>query len=253
MDDATDSWVMDKALRILEGADPDLMLLQLPYMDHAQHHWGKGSQEAWAQLAWTDHQIGRLLKYLTEEKKLKNTLMIVTSDHGQNNYWVDVDVLEEMENNGIEATLHPAGVFFYLYLENGEKAGEVVKIIEEWGVTDGIWCGENIDEIHLGTPYTGDVIVSLKPPYRALYPTKFFGVKSGPASFGEHGGISELDVFMVFFGPRLKRGVIYENGASLTDIVPTVCSLTGLPFRGKFKASPYTITSMMKVSKRPRT
>ncbi len=227
LNDATDSWVMDKALKILDKADPQVMLIHLPYMDHAQHHWGWKSPEAWAQLRWADHQIGRLLKYLKQSGKLERTLIVVTSDHGQHNFWQEVDVLGELERHGIRAKLNPPVNYFHLYLENAEQVEEAVRVIRSMGIANGIWYENEIDEIHLRTPYTGEIFVSLKPPYKAMI--KIFWFKTSSPQIGEHGGLTETEVFMILFGPHVRRGVLYENGASLVDIVPTICDLVGLP------------------------
>ncbi|MGD2201194.1 MAG: alkaline phosphatase family protein [Candidatus Bathyarchaeota archaeon] len=219
--DSPDDWVMDNALLVLKEADPDVMLINLGFLDPVQHSFGHGSMEAWAALAWADYQIGRLLQYLTESGKLGRTLLVVTADHGQSNAWKRIPLGKILRQEGIEANVVADGSFATIYLRELSDLEDAVGIIEQLGYADGIWYGDSLDDVRIRTPYTGDIAVSLSPPYEAFSRVR-------PPFLGIHGGLQQRFVPLVFFGPNIRRGVLMEN-ASLTDIVPTICEITGLP------------------------
>jgi hypothetical protein len=197
------------------------MLVNLGFLDPVQHSFGHGSMESWAALAWADFQLGRLLQYLTESGKLESTLIVVTADHGQSNEWKRVPLGKILNSEGISANVVADGSFATIFLRNKEDLQRAVDAIEDLGYADGIWYGEGIDDVRIRTPYTGDISVSVRPPYEI-----FSNVR--PPFLGIHGGLQQRYVPIVFFGPNVRRGVIMES-ASLTDIVPTICELAGLP------------------------
>jgi len=224
--DAPDSWVADNALKILKEVDPDAMLIHFGFLDQIQHYHGFSSTEALSQLSWADQQIGRLLEYLVESSKLNTTLIVLIADHGQTNRWKDAPLRRVLEERGIKATFYTDGSMAHIYLRDRGQLEEAVEALEESGMFDGIWVGDELKEIGLNTPYSGDIFVSLRPPYRAP-------VYVGPLVFsygkpGTHGGLAETFIPLVFFGPHVKEGVFHLN-ASLLDVVPTISNLTGYP------------------------
>jgi predicted AlkP superfamily pyrophosphatase or phosphodiesterase len=219
--DAPDEWTMDNVLLILEKADPDIMLINLAFLDPAQHIFGHGSLEAWAAISWADYQLGRLLEYLTDSGKLSSTLLVVTGDHGQSNVWEPINVGNILKTNGVNVDVAADGPFAHIYLKDMKDLEKAVKILEGMDAVDGVWYGESLDEIHIRTPYTGDIAISFRPPYEGFYHFQ-------EPFLGAHGGLQQRFVPLIFFGPNVRRGLIMEN-ASLTDIVPTVCEIAGYP------------------------
>lgn len=228
--DSTDGPVMDYALEILDKKDPDMMLLHLGFLDPVQHNFGHGSREAWAAVHWADHQVGRLLQYLSDSGRLNKTLIVLVADHGQSNIFIPFDFQALMDEHGIECRVIPRESYGTIFLKNPDDLDEAVAAIRETGVVDGVWGGDALDEVHVRTPYTGDIFFSVRPPYYNALPkdgTPFFIFKA--PEVGSHGGLSELYVPVVFFGPKIDRGVLHQGGASLVDLVATIVDLTGLP------------------------
>jgi len=219
--DAPDKWTIDNVLLVLEKVDPDIMLINLAFLDPAQHIFGHGSMEAWAALTWADYQVGRLLKYLIESGKLNRTLIVLTADHGQSNKWESINIGKVLKTNKIKAEAVADGPFAQIFLKDQKDLAKAVEVLENMEAIDGIWYGESLDDIHIRTPYTGDIAISLRSPYEAIsrFKEPFIGV---------HGGLQQRFVPLIFFGPNVKRGVIMGK-ASLTDIVPTICEITGFP------------------------
>lgn len=217
--DSPDHWAMDNALAVLKKIDPNMMLLHLPFVDPAQHNFGHASAQALAAISWADYQIGRLIKYLKESNKLKNTLIVFTSDHGQQNVWEKKNLKKILIKAGIKVKVNfSEGNNANIFLEDKTQLNEAVALLKQKDYIDGIWTGDEIDKAHLRTPYTGDIIVSTRSPYEAL---PFM------IHLGGHAGRQERFVPLAFTGPSIKRGEVIEKEASLTDIVPTICALTG--------------------------
>lgn len=219
--DSPDEWVMDNALLVLNEVDPDIMLIHLGFVDPVQHSFGHGSRESWAALAWADYQIGRLLLYLTETGGLERTLIVVTADHGQTNAWQRIPLGKILRGEGVAANVIADGAFASIFLADGSDLDKAVEVLSSLKSIDGLWYGDSFDEVKIRTPYTGDIAVSLAPPYEAFS-------KVRPPFLGIHGGLQQRFVPIVFFGPNVKRGLTMEY-ASLTDIVPTICEITGYP------------------------
>ena len=219
--DAPDEWVMDNVLLVLDEADPDITLVNLGFLDPVQHACSHGSAESWAALEWADYQVGRLIKYLKDSGKLENTLLILTADHGQSNSWKNLNIGDILRKKGIWSEVVADGPFANIFLNDKNDMEIAVDFLKSLEAVDGIWYDEGLDDIHIRTPYTGDIVISLKPPYEAFSRVK-------PPTVGTHGGLQQRFVPLIFFGPKIQRGLILEN-ASLTDIVPTICEITGYP------------------------
>lgn len=219
--DAPDEWVMDNVLLILNETDPDITLVNLGFLDPVQHACSHGSAESWATLAWADYQVGRLIKNLKDSGKLEKTLLILTADHGQSNSWKDINIGKILSNRGISSEVVADGPFAHIFLKDKNDMEKAVNFLKSLEAIDGIWYDESLDDIHIRTLYTGDIVISLKPPYEAFSRVK-------PPTVGTHGGLQQRFVPLIFFGPKIQRGVIQEK-ASLTDIVPTICEITGYP------------------------
>lgn len=229
--DSPDSVVMDFVLEVLEKKDPDVMLVNLPWVDEAQHNYTFGSRESLAAVHWADHQVGRLIEYLKSSGKLDNTLIVLTADHGQSNVFKPFNFHGFLAERGIDCMVIPELTWGHVFLRNQEDMDRAVAALWETGIVDGVWGGDDRNEIHVVTPYTGDIVFSVRPPYCNALPkamTPFF-VFGPDGQKGTHGGLSETSVPLVFFGPKVDRGVLHQGGAKLVDIVPTIVDLTGLP------------------------
>jgi hypothetical protein len=229
--DSNDSVVMDFVLEVLKKKDPDVMLVNLGWVDETQHNFCFGSKESLAAVHWADNQVGRLVEYLKSSGKLDNTLLVLTADHGQSNVFKPFDFHAFLSERGIDCMVIPELTSGHVFLRNREDMDRAVAALWETGIVDGVWGGDDRNEIHIVTPYTGDIYFSVIPPYYNAIPkamTPFF-VFGPDGQKGTHAGLSETSVPLVFFGPKVDRGVLHQGGAKLVDIVPTIVDLTGLP------------------------
>jgi predicted AlkP superfamily pyrophosphatase or phosphodiesterase len=243
--DAPDAWVMDNALKVVEKADPALLMIDLGFLDPVQHNFGAGSPQAWAAVEWADYQVGRLLQSLIESNKMDTTLIVLTADHGQNNYWQRISIKKMIEDAKIGVEFVQAGPLSHIFLKDKTQASAAANALRQSGLFDGVWAGAELNAEHLATPYTGDVVASARAPYDAIQFRGPLGMDIRSNMYGNHGGVAEQDVPIIFFGPGVRRGVMLGGTgrasmfgrfasfsaltASLADITPTIVSLTGLP------------------------
>ena len=72
----------------------------------------------------------------------------------------------------------------------------------------------------MGGAQAGDVVYALKPDYMAEHG---YGFPTGES------GCGSLKNILLFKGPNIKKGFVYERPRWLADIVPTICYATGNP------------------------
>lgn len=81
-----DAQLAEKILAYLDGNDPKLLFIQFDNTDGYGHATGFGSEWQRHQIEVTDGYIGQIYNKLLEEGLLKNTLFIITPDHGGTPY-----------------------------------------------------------------------------------------------------------------------------------------------------------------------
>ncbi len=244
--DAPDEWVMDNAIKIINKVDPAFILVHLGFLDPVQHAFGYGTQQAWAALQSADGQVGRLLNMLQDSGKLATTLVVLVSDHGQSNRWVPVNIEKILKENKIKVEFVVTGPLSHIFLKDKSQAEAAADILLRTHYFDGVWTGAQLDDERLRTPHTGEIVVSVRPPYDASVQKGPLGLTFRDSVYGEHGSKSERFVPIVFFGPGVKRGAFMDGTgglfkirfgpgtgaitkARLCDVAPTISALAGLP------------------------
>ena len=78
----TDRQVVNQALEIIDTDQPDILFIHLPDVDTAGHLTGWMGLGQLLAINLTDRLIGNIVSALKDEDVLKNTLLIITADHG---------------------------------------------------------------------------------------------------------------------------------------------------------------------------
>jgi len=73
---------MKKSIGIIEEKMPTFLFIHLDEVDHAGHQFGHGTPEYYASVSEADGLIGELVDVLEKKGLKKNTVILVTSDHG---------------------------------------------------------------------------------------------------------------------------------------------------------------------------
>ncbi len=139
------------------------------------------------------------------------------------------------------------GPLSHIFLKDKSQSEVAADILLKTHYFDGIWTGSKLDEEHLRTRHTGDIVVSVRPPYNTSIQKGPFGITFIDSVYGEHGSKTERYVPMIFFGSGVKRGVFMDGAgggifslrfnpgsgvvskARLSDLAPTISVLAGLP------------------------
>jgi predicted AlkP superfamily pyrophosphatase or phosphodiesterase len=78
---ALDDCIMDQVIELSATEDPDFVFVNLGNVDAIQHVSGPNSPAADAAVLAADTEIGRLVQYLKESGKWRQSVVIVTADH----------------------------------------------------------------------------------------------------------------------------------------------------------------------------
>ncbi len=118
------------ATYILEQYKPNLLTLHLPNLDGAEHSNGREGVQVARAVAGADQVIGQIFDAVQREGMAKNTVIIVTGDHGfvsthtsiAPNLWLqDMDLADK-------AVFFSAGGSAFLHILKGDKAQILTKI-----------------------------------------------------------------------------------------------------------------------------
>jgi predicted AlkP superfamily pyrophosphatase or phosphodiesterase len=86
-----------RAIEVIRKNKPAFMFIHFDDVDHAGHDFGWKSQEYFAAVEKVDQLIGGLLDALEETRLRKQTLVIMTADHGGKNKGHGEATMEEIE------------------------------------------------------------------------------------------------------------------------------------------------------------
>lgn len=103
--DKTQSWegeendaeVMDTAIEAYVADQPEFMYVYLGKVDHIGHSFGNESDTLMTCMKEADAMVGKLVKTLEEKDMMKNTVIILTGDHGGFRYGHGGDSKSELE------------------------------------------------------------------------------------------------------------------------------------------------------------
>jgi len=206
-----------------------------------------------------DRMLGRILKCADD-----STLVIVTSDHGAVPTEGFFD--EDTDRVGVNKILEKAGlltfktdrktgrpaihwpktracaqrsVYVYVNLKGRDPDGIVKPKDYDKVVSDVIAALSDYRETRTGKKPFALVLARNDARMLGLYGDRVGDVVYGVHGwvFGEHGrqlptaeyGMGSIKGLLVMAGPGVRRGLRLQRNVWITDIVPTVCHLTGFP------------------------
>ncbi|EIJ79191.1 type I phosphodiesterase/nucleotide pyrophosphatase [Bacillus methanolicus PB1] len=81
--DKADENIIERAKKIMKEQDPDLLVIQLIATDQTGHSRGVLYDEYLQKIEEADAHVQQFVEWLDREGKMKNTTLIICSDHGQ--------------------------------------------------------------------------------------------------------------------------------------------------------------------------
>ncbi|NVM30362.1 MAG: alkaline phosphatase family protein [Candidatus Helarchaeota archaeon] len=238
-----DSWIINGLVQgikyetpyVDENSTKYFYFVNTAQIDDVGHTAGAFNPNMARHLRQMDGLLLKVFHTLKSLGKYESTLFIITSDHGMSNvestfnieralneagYYHEVNCFIQYEGNGV-----------FLHLYNSSETDAVVNYLiqknNELNVMDLILPKSQYPLYHLDNAAnrTGDIFLSAKQGVSFI--------TNGILAFqaGQHGGLSEQDIPLAFFGPKINNtGIIYnQNPVSVVDIVPTICNITGWP------------------------
>ena len=235
---------------VLAERKPAASLIWFSEPDSSQHLAGVGSDRSRRALADADAQFGRLLRWLEEAGRVRETDVMVVSDHGYSTITGVVDVEGLLREAGFPAGGQPGGVvvapnggsvLLYVPDENPDTCELLAALLMTQP-----WCGPLLAcgaaEGVAGTVPGGlvgtagdrapELTLSFKWESRANV-AGFAGhayASNGAAGRGQHGSMSPHETRNVLFarGPSFKAGVVLATPSGNIDLAPTVLRILGV-------------------------
>lgn len=233
-----DRFIMDGALAIAEHFDPSILFVGLVAANIVGHKYGPESPEMAETFRIADEQIGRLVELTERRGTRKDTLFIVTSDHGMTLKPQGVDITKELrERFGqrlVANILYTfAGSAGGLYLKEIErsKIDEMVSALRRIPHIKGAWWKYDPEAPwfvkRMAHPHTTDILIIPERDWVIFDP----GV-SNPNVIAHHGPQypSNVNIVQIYSGPGIKRlGLIGEPLNLLSTELLTEGEVSGLP------------------------
>jgi predicted AlkP superfamily pyrophosphatase or phosphodiesterase len=235
---------------ILTEQKPRVSLIWSSEPDKSQHDAGVGSELSNSAIKDADEQFGRLIDWLKETGRAKDTDVMVVSDHGYSTITEAVKVeslLREArfapggEAEGVAVASNGGSALFYVHQQDPVAAERLAVWLMEQP-----WCGPiTASEAVAGIPGTLPASLVGDEGPRAPEITMSFRWNSQPNStgycgytystggapgVGQHGSMSrhELQNILLAWGPSFKQGVKLDNPSGNIDLAPTVLRTLGI-------------------------
>lgn len=258
-----------KALLINEqlGQDdtPDYLAISFSSTDYVGHIFGASSLETEDNIAHLDHTLAELFTFIDKEIGLKNTLIVLSADHGQpevpghlhergigNAHYFDTKALDKTpaitalkKRFGIGEELIEAFFQPYLYLnhdlirEKGLDQAEVEQAVAEemlkfngvaYAVSSTAMRMDNLPD----TLMTRSILRNFHPKrsgdiYLVFEPNVFINDFEGLIVASTHGSPWRYDTFVpvIFAGAGLPAGTV-SRSVTPYDIAPTLAAYLGV-------------------------
>lgn len=236
----------DIAVHLIETQRPNLLMVHLPQVDHAQHTAGPFSQPALTAVENADRQIGRLIQAAKNAGTWNETALVVVSDHGFARISRSVKPGVLLPKRGLatldsrgrvtnwKATVAGSGGYLYVYMKDVEDRETRRALLEIFlplanDPASGIRRVYTQEEIRAqgGDPLAylaleGADGFALSDGYRGSY-------ISNAAFAATHGYAperAEMLAALLIYGPAIAPGKI--EGARLIDVAPTLARWLGL-------------------------
>ena len=243
---------------VLKKRRPDVALIWFSEPDSSYHFREIGSDDAVAITKRVDEQFGRILDTVAKGQDADETVVVALSDHGQIAIAESVDVHAILQEAGLPAAEHPGegieaimglgiGLDITLLDRNDAKLDAAASALmahpaigllfsKSQSTDSGVVPG-TLPFSAIGTDHAraADLVCVLRSttnvdhhglPGQAVCTTPI----DVPMGGGMHGGLNphEQNTMLAFGGVVPSLGQI-DDPADLTDIVPTILSLLGIP------------------------
>jgi predicted AlkP superfamily pyrophosphatase or phosphodiesterase len=242
----TDAERTDTAVHVLKRHRPQLLLLHIFELDHAEHVFGPLTPEAKAAVEESDTHVGEVLAALDALSLRSETLVVIVSDHGflpvrqairPNTLLREAGLLEVGDDGKIarwQAVFQAAGGSSFLHVKEGAPEGVVARVRAALAphLADPARGIRNVLDAKAIEGFGGiDVPLVLNAREGFTFVDGAAGDLLAPATVkGTHGFAPDRDEMrasLILSGPGVRsRGDL--GVVSMTSIAPTVARVLGV-------------------------
>lgn len=233
------------AAYVIKKDQPNLMTIHLFSVDHFEHQQGREGELVRAAVRGADSAVGIIMDALKDAGIWKETVMIVTGDHGfvdvktsvNPNIWLkQAGLITDVKADDWKAQFFSVGGSTYLYLKDRKDRAtlEAVKHLLDT-VSNGKQLFRMIDRKKLdaigGNP---EVEFALSGENGTSFGNAITGEAVRPGHGGSHGyfpDFFEIRTGFVAAGPGVRKGGVIKE-MSERDTAPAVARLLGLDMPG---------------------
>ncbi len=155
-------------------------------------------------------------------------IFIITADHGMTTVKENIDLEEELKNDGFQVKCLASHRCSHIYVNSNLQ--ELEKHLYSLPFIDRVFNSTGLEGAHLNHERTGDLVVCAKKGF------EFGGIKLK----GSHGGFTDDEIFVPFIiydsTDKIEDKISLES-MNLVDICPTIMSIfnikTNIQFQGK--------------------
>ncbi|HEY6899054.1 MAG TPA: ectonucleotide pyrophosphatase/phosphodiesterase [Puia sp.] len=233
------------AAYVIKKDRPNLMTIHLFSVDHYEHQQGRDGELVRAAVRGADSAVGIIMDALKDAGIWKETVMIVTGDHGfvdvktsvNPNIWLkQAGLLTDVKTDDWKAQFFSVGGSTYLYLKDRKDAATLAAVRHMLDtVTNGKRLFRMIDRKKLdaigGNP---EVEFALSGENGTSFGNGMTGEAVRPGHGGSHGyfpDFFEIRTGFVAAGPGVRKGGVIKE-MSERDTAPAVARLLGLDMPG---------------------
>jgi predicted AlkP superfamily pyrophosphatase or phosphodiesterase len=233
------------AAQLLKKHSPNLLLIHLVEVDHAQHRYGPRSGDAYWSVSYADSLLRDLAEAIQESPRRNKTTLIVASDHGFFPIELDIRPNVLLRQQGLltdekkAAICVPQGGGCAVYVLDDERRDDITKRLhQEFTAIRGVQAVISADEFpSIGqptrqeNPHGADLWLAAESGF------SFSGSQAGDevvvpraSRGGTHGYLPDQPDMLgtlVLHGFGVRRGVNLEKVPSL-DVAPTIARLLGV-------------------------
>jgi predicted AlkP superfamily pyrophosphatase or phosphodiesterase len=232
------------AAYVIKKDQPNLMTIHFFSVDHAQHLQGREGDLVKEAIAGADSGVGIIIDALKQQGIWKNTVIIVTGDHGfvtvkttvNPNVWLsDAGLLNDVKTGDWKAQFFTVGGSAWLYLKdkNDTRTLDQVKDILGKLPDDQKKSFRIIDRKRLDAIGANpEVALALSGENNTSFGNAFKGEAIKPGKGGSHGyfpDFHEIQTGFVAAGPGISKGGVIPV-MDERDIAPAIAKLLGLNF-----------------------
>ena len=208
---------------------PDLTALHLIDLDATRHHYGTFSPESRESIHRLDRRIADLLRAVQETPGMEDALVILVSDHGQDDIRRTVDLRETLDRLLPGFPLRPQsnGMSACFFASDGAvDVNPLIPLLEEHREALGIshiYSREELDRLHA----VPEPVLAVEAAEGVAFSDGLEEEKREKATHGFGPGRKGCNCLFAVYGRGIRRGVELPS-MSMRDVGPTVAGLMGI-------------------------